>query len=437
MRKTALLIATALLTAALTACSGNGGTSATTSNSASNAEQQTATASATTSEDKTQGASQASTGDSGIDVDKGLLNVEITIPAETAEYYGFNFESQEEADAYAKEQGFKSATLGDDGSVTIVMSKSQHKKTMEGLSQKIDEALQEMIGSEDYPNITAVEHNDNYTSFTVTTKSEELGFNESFSVLAFYIYGGMYNSFNGTPADNIHVDFINEASGEVIDSFDSENMGDGSTADASSESDSADPADYAAQLDKEEYTYDDGYGSTYHFIVLKNNSDQTLTIATNSVAYNGSGDKIGADSGHLDALGPQSEQLVIESFDNVSDVDHFDTTISASKAKWYEDATANIEVEADVLGDKVIEVEADVLGDKVIITCTNNGDEPAQSVEGRVIFLKDGECVGFSTNYFMNEDGKLKPGESLTKQFDYYNGTFDEAKYYIAGTISK
>ena len=425
MRKTALLIATALLTAALTACSGNGGTSATTSNSASNAEQQTATASATTSEDKTQGASQASTGDSGIDVDKGLLNVEITIPAETAEYYGFSFESQEEADAYAKEQGFKSVTLGEDGSVTIVMSKSQHKKTMEGLRTTIDETLQEMIGSEDYPNITAVEHNDNYTSFTVTTKSEELSFNETFSTFAFYIYGGMYNSFNGTPADNIHVDFINEASGEVIDSFDSENMGDGSTADDSSESDSADAADYAAQLDKEEYTYDDGYGSTYHFIVLKNNSDQTLTIATNSVAYNGSGDKIGADSGHLDALGPQSEQLVIESFDNVSDVNHFDTTISASKAKWYEDATANIEVEADVLGDKVI------------ITCTNNGDEPAQSVEGRVIFLKDGECVGYSTNYFMNEDGKLKPGESLTKQFDYYNGNFDEAKYYIAGTISK
>ena len=425
MRKTALLIATALLTTALTACSGNSGTGAAGGSEAANAEQQTTTASAATAEDKAQSAGQASTGDSGIDVDKGLLNVEITIPAETAEYYGFNFESQEEADAYAKEQGFKSATLGDDGSVTIVMSKSQHKKTMEGLRTTIDESLQEMIGSEDYPNITAVEHNDNYTSFTVTTKSEELSFNETFSTFAFYIYGGMYNSFNGTPADNIHVDFVNEASGDVIDSFDSKNMSDGSASDDSSESNPADSEDYAAQLDKEEYTYDDGYGTTYHFIALKNNSDQTLTIATNSVAYNGSGDKIGADSGHLDALGPQSEQLVIESFDNVSDVDHFDTTISASKAKWYEDATANIEVEADVLSDKVI------------ITCTNNGDEPAQSVEGRVIFLKDGECVGFSTNYFMNEDGKLKPGESLTKQFDYYNGTFDEAKYYIAGTISK
>ena len=31
----------------------------------------------------------------------------------------------------------------------------------------------------------------------------------------------------------------------------------------------------------------------------------------------------------------------------------------------------------------------------------------------------------------------VKAFGSLTKQFDYYNGTFDEAKYYIAGTISK
>lgn len=142
MRKTALLIATALLTAALTACSGNGGTSATTGNTASNSEQQTATASTAKDDGEEQNAGQASATEGGIEVDKGLLNVEITIPAESAEYYGFNFESQEEADAYAKEQGFKSATLGDDGSVTIVMSKSQHKKTMEGLSKTIDEALQ-------------------------------------------------------------------------------------------------------------------------------------------------------------------------------------------------------------------------------------------------------------------------------------------------------
>ena len=242
MRKTALFIATALLAAALTACSGNNGSNG---GSTANTVQQEAAAADSTGDNEKEGqnagqastgdkekedqnAGQASTGEDGIDVDKGILNVEITIPAEAAETYGFNFESQEDADAYAKEQGFKSVTLQDDGSITIVMSKSQHKKMMEELSKSIDEELQKMIGSEDYPNFTAVEHNDDYTSFTVTTKSEELGFTESFSSLGFYIFGGMYNSFNGTPVDNIHVDFINEASGEVIESFDSKNMEDSS-----------------------------------------------------------------------------------------------------------------------------------------------------------------------------------------------------------------
>ena len=393
MRKTALLIATALLVTALTACSGNNGTGST---SAADTEQQEATATADTSaeaaDNKTedQNASQATTGEGGIDVDKGLMNVEITIPAEAAETYGFKFESQEEADAYAKEQGFKSVTLGDDGSITIVMSKAQHKKTMEELNKTLDEALQEMIGSEDYPNITAVEHDDNYTNFKVTTTSEELSFNESFSGVAFFMFGAMYNSFNGTSVD-----------------------------------DSADDTDYAAQLEKEEYIYESDSDMAFHFIVLKNNSDQTLTIATNSIAYNESGDKIGAGSGHLEALGPQMEQLVIESLDNVSDVDHFDTTISASKAKYCEDPTLNTEVEATILEDKVI------------LTCTYNGEQPAQYMEGRVIFLKDGECVGYDTHYFHDEEGEVKPGASLTQQFDYYDGTFDEAKYYINGMLNK
>ena len=164
MRKTALLIATSLLTAALTACSGSTGTAG---SSAANAEQQEAAVSDATVETQNAGqasaeegqkASQASTteDEGGIDVDKGLMNVEITIPAESAEYYGFSFESQEEADAYAKEQGFKNATLGDDGSVTIVMSKSQHKKTMVELNKTIDEALQAMIGSENTRDVNAI-----------------------------------------------------------------------------------------------------------------------------------------------------------------------------------------------------------------------------------------------------------------------------------------
>ena len=175
-------------------------------------------------EDQAADSGSAST-NKGIEVDEGLLNVEINISAESAEFYGIKFESQEDADTYAKEQGFKSVTLNDDGSVTFIMSKAKHREFMKGLNESLHQGLQEMIGSEQYPDIVAIEHNDNYTEFKVTSKSEELSFNESFSVIAFYMYGGMYNSFSGTEIDNVHVEFINEDSGEVIDSFDSENWG--------------------------------------------------------------------------------------------------------------------------------------------------------------------------------------------------------------------
>ena len=55
--------------------------------------------------------------------------------------------------------------------------------------------------------------------------SSELNLAESFSVLAFYMYGGMYNIFNGTEVENITVDFINEANGQIINSANSNDMG--------------------------------------------------------------------------------------------------------------------------------------------------------------------------------------------------------------------
>ena len=53
----------------------------------------------------------------------------------------------------------------------------------------------------------------------------ELNLAESFSVLAFYMYGGMYNIFNGTEVENIAVDFINEATGQIINSANSSDIG--------------------------------------------------------------------------------------------------------------------------------------------------------------------------------------------------------------------
>lgn len=154
-----------------------------------------------------------------IEVDENLLTVELTVPAD---YIGET--TQGELDAAAKEKGFKSITLNEDGSATYVMTKGQHKELMSEMTNEFNSSLAEMVGSEDYPNFTNIEANSDFTEFTITTTSTELGFNESFSVIAFYMYGGMYNAFNGTPVDNVHVDFVNAESGEIISSSDSKDM---------------------------------------------------------------------------------------------------------------------------------------------------------------------------------------------------------------------
>ena len=154
-----------------------------------------------------------------VEVEQKLLSVEITVPAD---FVGET--TQADLDANVSAGKFLSAKLNDDGSVTYKMTKGQHKEVMEGIKESIVEALDEMIASEDY-SFTKIEPNSDFTKFKVTTTSSELNLAKSFSVLAFYMYGGMYNVFNGTEVENIAVDFINEATGQIMNSANSRDMG--------------------------------------------------------------------------------------------------------------------------------------------------------------------------------------------------------------------
>ena len=147
-----------------------------------------------------------------IEVDKKLFDVTITIPAD---YMGEEA-TQADLDVTCAEKGYKSITLNEDGSATYVMTKAQHKEMMDETCALIDQSLNEMIGSESYPNITAIEANEDYTEFVVTTKSAELDMAEAFSVMGFYIYGGLYAIYNGVEVDNISVKFVNADTGKVI-----------------------------------------------------------------------------------------------------------------------------------------------------------------------------------------------------------------------------
>lgn len=154
-----------------------------------------------------------------VKVDKGIFDVKLEIPAD---FVGNS--TQEDLDKKAVEYGYK-ATLNADGSATFEMTKSQHKKMMEDCAASLNESMAKMIGSESCPNVTDVKANEDFTSFTITTKNTEPDLGESMSVMSLYVMSGAYNIFNGTPVDNVHIDFVNADSGEVISSTDSKDAG--------------------------------------------------------------------------------------------------------------------------------------------------------------------------------------------------------------------
>lgn len=152
-----------------------------------------------------------------VEVENGILTVAITVPASLA---GEN-NDQATLDANAGET-YQSAKLNADGSITYKMTRSQHKAMLSGLQESIDAALQEMIDGADF-NFKEITYNKNMSVFDATMTVNELGLMDSFSVMAFYMYGGMYQLFAGDKSSSIVVNFYNPEGG-LISSADSANM---------------------------------------------------------------------------------------------------------------------------------------------------------------------------------------------------------------------
>lgn len=141
----------------------------------------------------------------------GLFDVQLTIPKD---YLGEI--TQENVDNLINDQRISSAILHSDGSITYVMTKAQYKKNLADLKELINQSLLEMSNSLDYPNITNVEANDNFTHYTLTTKNEVPDFFEGLSVLVLSIYSGLYSVYTGEKFDNVIFDFVNADSGEIV-----------------------------------------------------------------------------------------------------------------------------------------------------------------------------------------------------------------------------
>lgn len=155
-----------------------------------------------------------------IHIDTSTSTVELTIPKKYMETA-----TQEELDDAAVEMGFQSITLQDDGSAVYLMTIEQHEQMMDNIKENIRIGLESIKTSKDYKNFVDITANEDYTEFTVTTTEKRLDMKESYSVLTFYMYGEMYNMFNGISPVNIRVVFVNDETGEVVSTADSLNRG--------------------------------------------------------------------------------------------------------------------------------------------------------------------------------------------------------------------
>lgn len=152
--------------------------------------------------------------ESAAGVSKGLLNVEVTIPAEF-------FEEDELIDiaAQAEEEDGKVTTINDDGSVTYKMTKAQHKEMMKEMKVNLEEYVDELIVDDDFASIHDVTYNKNFSKFTMTVDQEafENSF-DGFAVLGVGMGGMFYQLYDGVNADkmNVAIDTVDESTGEVI-----------------------------------------------------------------------------------------------------------------------------------------------------------------------------------------------------------------------------
>jgi len=117
----------------------------------------------------------------GVEVDQGLLNVKITLPA-------FIFEDMTDFDpeAYTEENGFKETVVNEDGSITITMSKRRHSELLDEMVTEIENTFETLIESEDTPYVKEITSSDGYR--TVTVRVDKEGYENSWDMTPLSIY---------------------------------------------------------------------------------------------------------------------------------------------------------------------------------------------------------------------------------------------------------
>lgn len=172
---------------------------------------------AETEQDVAQDSEEQSTDEeSGIEVDKGLLNVEITLPS--------NFFDEEELASIEEniEQETQEAevTKNDDGSITVKMSKSDHKKMLEEMKEEFIVAIEDILEDENFVSIQDISYNKDFSNLTIVVSDQETFENslDGFATLTLGVGSLLYQAFDGKDLekDKVTLEIVDESTNETI-----------------------------------------------------------------------------------------------------------------------------------------------------------------------------------------------------------------------------
>lgn len=165
--------------------------------------------------DQNQDTEESANEESGIEVDKGLLNVEITLPASLV-----GEEGMEDFEASVKETVDSDITLNDDGSVTVKMSKSDHKKMLEELKEEFVASVDSIIEDESFVTIQDITYNKDLTNIQMIVSDQESFENsfDGFATLSLGIGSLFYQAFDGKDLtkNKITIEIVDQSTNETI-----------------------------------------------------------------------------------------------------------------------------------------------------------------------------------------------------------------------------
>jgi hypothetical protein len=181
-----------------------------------------------------------------------------------------------------------------------------------------------------------------------------------------------------------------------------------------------------SDFDIKEYLFESKYGTTQYFLVIKNNSAETVEVSGNGTAFDANGNAVGAANFSIDVLGPGETSIGYFYFNEVSGVKKVDYDLQYSKETSLSPVLSNLDVQQTLNKNNII------------VSVTNNGDVPAQFVQANALFFdSSNNLVGTYTTYVIDDDSEIKPGTTLSAQIDTYDESYDHVEIYFTGRCYK